>query len=233
LTLPGHQEVFLPEATLSVVMVTLDEEGAIGKVVTDLKKTVPQAEIVVVDSSSDQTAAIAERLGCRVIRQFPPQGYGQALGTALRSAGGDIVITLDCDDTYPVEDIPRLVTKMQESDGFDIVSGSRMARKSAGMSPQNFIANWLFALAARVLCGVPTTDVHTGMRAYRRSLLNEFDFDAKGMALPVELLIGPAQRGYRVTEIFIDYRPRIGVTTLRPIEGTWWTLKRLWKWRKR
>ena len=42
-------------------------------------------------------------------RQFPPKGYGPAMDCALRSASGDVVITLDCDDTYPTEDIPRFV----------------------------------------------------------------------------------------------------------------------------
>ncbi len=210
-------------------MVTLNEEGAIAKVIEDIRHVVPAAEIVVVDSSTDRTAELAERLGCRVFRQVPPRGYGPAMHEALQEAHGEIVITVDCDDTYPAERIPDLVSKMRE--GFDLVSASRLARKPAAMSLANYLANRLFAWLAGVFCGVRTTDVHTGMRAYSRHLLKTFPYDPQGMALPVELLVGPARKGYRYTEIFIDYRPRIGTTTLKPFEGTVWTLRRLWKWR--
>src|SRR6185436_6121949 len=94
---------------LTVSMITMNEEGAIAKVVRDIRGVAPDAEILIVDSSKDRTAEIAQDLGCRVIKQFPPQGYGPAMDRAVREAAGDIVITLDCDDTYPVEVIPRLV----------------------------------------------------------------------------------------------------------------------------
>ena len=47
---------------------------------------------------------------------------------ALRSAGGQVVVTLDCDDTYPAEQIPHLARLVLE-DGYDIVDGSRLASK--------------------------------------------------------------------------------------------------------
>src|SRR6185436_3357656 len=101
-------------------MITMNEEGAVGKVVADIRRVVPDAEILLVDSSKDRTAEIAQELGCRVIKQFPPQGYGPAMDRAVREAAGDVVITLDCDDTYPVEMIPELVKRVEE--GADLVN---------------------------------------------------------------------------------------------------------------
>lgn len=219
-----------PAARLSVVMVTLNEEAAIAKVVGDVRRVVPEAEVLVVDSSTDRTPEIASQLGCRVIRHMPPGGYGPAMHEALSSASGQIIITIDCDDTYPAEAIPLLVAALDS--GFDIVGASRLQVKPAAMTLPNYIANWIFAWLARWLCGVQTTDVHTGMRAYRRAIFQHFAYDPAGMALPVELFIGPARLGFKCTEIFIDYRPRIGTTTLKPVEGTIWTIKRLWKWRR-
>jgi glycosyltransferase involved in cell wall biosynthesis len=219
------------QLALSVVMLTLNEEKAIAKVVADIQGVCPAAEILVVDSSTDRTAQIAESMGCRVIRQVPPAGYGPAMHTALTQARGEIVVTIDCDDTYPVEAIPLLCTKIDA--GFDLVSGSRLERRPKAMPLANFIANRLFALLGQIICGVPSTDLHTGMRAYRRKLLNEFRYEADGMALPVELFIGPFQEGFRCTEMFIEYKPRIGETTLRPLEGTIWTLRRLWRRRRK
>src|SRR3990167_10990422 len=88
---------------VSVVMITLNEEGAIEKVVKDIRRVLPEAEILVVDSSKDRTPEIAQQLGCVVVRQFPPQGYGKAMDKALTSASRQVVLTLDCDDTYPVD----------------------------------------------------------------------------------------------------------------------------------
>ena len=94
---------------LTVSMITMNEEGAVAKVIRDIQRVAPDAEVLLVDSSKDRTAEIAQELGARVIKQFPPQGYGPAMDRAVREASGDVVITLDCDDTYPVEAIPELM----------------------------------------------------------------------------------------------------------------------------
>jgi glycosyltransferase involved in cell wall biosynthesis len=214
----------------SVVMITLNEEGAIAKVVNDIRQFCPHVEIVVVDSSKDRTAEIASELGCKVVKQFPPKGYGPAMHQALTSAGRDFVITMDCDDTYPVEAINILINKIDE--GYDLVSASRLGKRPENMPLANFCANWLFALAARLICGVETTDVHTGMRIYRKSLLENFPYQPRGLALPVELQVGPASLGYKCTEVFIDYRPRIGESKLDRFASTVWTFKRIWRWRR-
>jgi glycosyltransferase involved in cell wall biosynthesis len=211
-------------------MITLNEERAIGKVVEEIRSSMPRAEILVVDSGSDKTAEIARTLGCTVLEQKPPRGYGPAMHTALQSASGEIIVTIDCDDTYPAAAIPELVRLIEQ--GHDIAAASRMRGKPAAMPLPNYLANHIFNLSARILCGVNSTDLHTGMRAYKRQLIRSFRYDPDGMALPVELLLGPARLGYKHCEIFIDYRPRIGDTTLRPIEGAAWTFRRIWKWRK-
>lgn len=215
---------------LSVVMITLNEEESISSVVNNINAVAKPLEILVVDSSTDNTADRAAALGCRVIRQFPPQGYGPALALALKEAVGDVIVTIDCDNTYPTEAIPILWQLI--TDGYDIVSASRMIHRPRAMPWQNYLANTIFAKLADIICGVKTTDVHTGMRAYRKSLLNAFNYDPHGMALPVELLVGPVSQGFKFKEIAIDYFERTGNSKLEPLPGTFWTLKRLWKWRR-
>ena len=215
---------------ITVSMITMNEERAVAKVIRDIRSVVPDAEILLVDSSKDRTAEIAQELGCRVIKQFPPQGYGPAMDRAVREASGDVVITLDCDDTYPVEVIPRLVHLVEE--GYDLVNTTRTWRRPKAMPFANFLANRAFALAARILHGLKTTDVHSGMRAYRKSMLEFVHWNPRGPALPVDMYVIPFRRGFRVTEIPIDYRERIGETTLHRFSSTWWTFKRLWRARK-
>jgi glycosyltransferase involved in cell wall biosynthesis len=211
---------------LTISMITLNEERAVAKVVGDIRRIVPDAEIFLVDSSKDRTAEIATELGCRVFKQFPPKGYGPAMDRAVRDAAGDVVITLDCDDTYPVETIPALVSLIDE--GYDLVNATRLAKRPKAMPFANYLANRIFAWTARLLHGIRTTDVHSGMRAYRKTMIEAVQWNARGPALPVDMLVVPYRRGFRVTELVIDYRERIGTTTLHRFSSTWWTFKRLW-----
>ncbi len=215
---------------LTVSMITMNEEGAVAKVIHDIRRVAPDAEILLVDSSKDRTAEIAEELGCRVIKQFPPRGYGPAMDRAVREASGDVVITLDCDDTYPVETIPELMRLVDQ--GYDLVNTTRVWRRPKAMPFANFLANRFFALGARVLHGLKTTDVHSGMRAYRKSMIDKVRWTAKGAALPVDMYVIPYRLGFRTIEIPIDYRERIGTTTLHRFSSTIWTFKRLWNARK-
>lgn len=215
---------------VTVSMITMNEEGAVAKVVADIRRVAPDAEILLVDSSKDRTAEIAEELGCRVIRQFPPQGYGPAMNRAVREASGEVVVTLDCDDTYPVEEIPRLISMVEQ--GWDLVNTTRVKKRPKAMPFANFLANRFFAFGARVLHGIRTTDVHSGMRAYRKSMIDKVQWDEKGPALPVDMLVIPHRLGYLVAEVPIDYRERIGQTTLQRWNSTIWTFRRLWNARR-
>jgi glycosyltransferase involved in cell wall biosynthesis len=213
---------------ITVAMITLNEESAVGKVIAEIKAAVAglDAEILVVDSSADRTPELAAAAGARVVRQFPPQGYGRAMARALSEGRGDVIVTLDCDDTYPADRIPSLANEVLSGKS-DLVNASRLQFKPASMPLANYLANWLFAFSSRVLLGVKTTDVHSGMRAYRRTMLERVTFDPEGPALPVQLMLKPALLGYRITEVFIPYRDRIGVTTLRRWHSTIWTFRRI------
>jgi glycosyltransferase involved in cell wall biosynthesis len=211
---------------ITVAMITKDEAKAIAKVVTDIRRVMPACEILIVDSSQDQTAQIAESLGVRVIKQFPAQGYGKAMDLALRSAAGDIVITLDCDDTYPVDQIP-VMAEMVLNQGYDLVDASRLKHKPQAMPVINYLANWGFALIASLFFFQRLTDLHSGMRAYRKSMIDSLVFNLRGAALPVELLLKPLKKGYKLGTIFIEYKERIGTSKMEPLKGAWWTMHRI------
>ena len=215
----------LNRENLTVAMITRNEKDAISKVIGDIRHAVPDAEILVVDSSSDCTAEVAEELGAKVIKQFPPR-LRTGHGPAPRSAGGEVVVTLDCDDTYPAEQIPLLARLILE-DGYDIVDGSRLTSKPRAMPWPNYLGNFTFALLASLLFLRRLQDLHSGMRAYRKSLIDELKYRVDGAALPVELLLRPIKLGKRLKVVNIDYRDRVGQTTMRPLQSAWWTLRRI------
>ena len=214
LTREKHEEYALSD--VSVVMGTYNEEAAIGKVIQDVETVSDgEARVVCVDGSDDRTPEIAREHGARVIRQ-EPRGYGVAVREAVLAADRPVVVTTDCDDTYPMEQLPEFLERINE--GYDVVSGDRLYYGAEAMPGFNRAGNQAFALLASALAGEHVHDTTTGMRAYRRSVLQEIDW-TENTGLSAELLLRPLMREYAVRELPIEYRERRGETKLDPIEG--------------
>ena len=201
---------------VAVVMGTYNEEAAIEHVLDDIDRvTDGRAEVVCVDGSSDRTPEIARDHGARVIEQ-EPQGYGVAVREAVLAPDRPVVVTTDCDDTYPMERLPDFLDAI--NDGYDVVSGDRLSRGAETMPLFNRLGNHAFALGASLLVGRRLADTTTGMRAYRKEVLEEVTW-TENTGLSAELLLRPVMRGYRVREIGIEYDERRGETTLDPLSG--------------
>ena len=211
---------------VAVVMITMNEEDSMRRVARDLHHDVPGATVTIVDSSSDRTAEIAREEDVEVVRQFPPRGYGPAMAAALGHPSRPIVVTLDCDGTYPTRRIPDLVEMVRS--GCDIAGTTRLARgRPRAMPRSNYLANRLFNLAASACFLRRVRDVHSGMRAYRRETIHGFSWLDDAPALPVELLLLPIRAGLRVREIPIAYGERIGESTLERFSSALWTFRRI------
>ncbi|MFC7186861.1 dolichyl-phosphate hexose transferase [Halorubrum yunnanense] len=197
-------------------MGTYNEEEAIGTVLGDVDEvTGGRAEVVCVDGSSDRTPEIAREHGARVIEQ-EPQGYGVAVREAILAPDRPIVVTTDCDDTYPMERLPEFLEAI--NDGADVVSGDRLYHGATAMPAFNRLGNHAFAALASLLMGERVHDTTTGMRAYRREVVEDIEW-TENTGLSAELLIRPLMRGHDVRERPIDYAERLGETKLDPIEG--------------
>ncbi len=215
--------------SLTVGMLTMDEEESVAAMIGEIRKVAPDAKILCVDSSTkDRTAEIAQSLGARVLRQVPPRGHGPAMELLMYTAAqqSEMLIYLDCDFTYPADNIPA-IRRMIEQEGVDLVNCARTRTKPEAMPLPNFLANRGFAAMAHALHGVPTCDVHSGMRGYRSGMIRAFDFDGEGDALPIDTLLYPAKCGYHVVETAIPYNERVGTSKLRKLAGTVWTMIRL------
>jgi glycosyltransferase involved in cell wall biosynthesis len=201
---------------LAVVMGTYNEEEAIATVLSDIERiTDGRAEVVCVDGSSDRTPEIAREHGARVIEQ-EPQGYGVAVREAVLTPDRPVVVTTDCDDTYPMEALALFLERINE--GYDVVSGDRLYYGADPMPDMNRWGNTAFAWIASALMTDRVHDTTTGMRAYRREMLHDIEW-TENTGLSAELLIRPLMRGYDVREEPIDYRERAGETKLDPFSG--------------
>jgi glycosyltransferase involved in cell wall biosynthesis len=212
---------------VAVVMITRNEEKAIAKVVDDALGALPGAEAVVVDGSSDATPEIATAHGARVVRE-PGGGPAPALLCALKASDRPIVVTVDADDTYPASVFPELVDRIRSGD--DVAGTDRLGRRPPEAMPfPNWLANVSFGLVGSLRTRRRLLDLHSGQRAYRREVIDRFDWDTTGLAFPVDLLLWPAYARCKISEIPIAYSERIGDTTLSRWPSGKETLRRLFR----
>tara|TARA_B100001248_G_scaffold222157_1_gene178562 strand:+ start:752 stop:1450 length:699 start_codon:yes stop_codon:yes gene_type:complete len=211
---------------ISLTMITLNEELSVKKVINDIKNIDERIEINIVDSSTDKTPEIAKSLGANVYRQFPPSGYGPAMDYALKCSNRELIITVDCDDTYPLSQVDQF-SKLIFEQNFDVVDGNRLPKKPKFMPYINYFANYGFALIASLLFFVRIKDLHSGMRAYRKNILKKLPYKVEGVSLPVELILWPLRLGLKVKFVDIEYNERIGQSKLEPLRAAWWTIYRI------
>jgi glycosyltransferase involved in cell wall biosynthesis len=193
---------------ISVVIPTLNEEGAISRVIKDIPGYVK--EIIVVDNcSSDNTAEEAGKAGARVISESN-RGYGYACLAGIAAAGKpDILVFLDGDYSDYPEDMDMLVEPIVK-DGYDLVIGSRIERMEKGaMAPHAAAANMFFGFLIRLLYGVRVTDLGP-FRAIKHPKLLELEMREKRYGWTVEMQVKAIKKGYRIKEVSVRYRKRIG-----------------------
>lgn len=166
----GTNRTVLRDPGVTVVVPALNEEGAVEATVEALTSALarldlPSEILLVDDGSTDGTAALARRAGARVLSHPMPGGYGHALKTGIRAARHETIVIVDCDGTYPIEEIPRLVGL---SSSYDMVVGARTGphfRRQAMLSPMRSSFVWLssFVVGRRI------PDPNSGLRVFRRS----------------------------------------------------------------
>ncbi len=201
---------------ISLVIPAFNEEKALKAVISEYE---PYADeiIIVDDGSSDSTCRIAESLTdgkVRLFRHEKNQGKVAALRTGVTHSSGDIVIFTDADCTYPARYIPDFLEKIEA--GYDLVLGSRQIR-TENIPLFNRLGNFIFSSLAAYISGKTIVDSQTGFRAFRREMFAKFDVDAKSLEFETKMTVRAAKLGYKIAEVPIEYRERVGISKLRPV----------------
>ena len=211
---------------ISVVIPCLNEEEAVGKVVDQalegIRRSGRPGEVIVVDNAStDRSAEVAAEHGATVVREERP-GYGSAYLAGLAVAQGDFIVMGDADETYPMQDLAPFVERLAEGD--DLVMGSRFEGTIHGEAMpwlNRHVGNPILTGLLNVLFGVKISDAHCGMRAVRRDALETLDLHSTGMEFASEMVFKAFRRKLRVSEIPIDYYPRVGESKLNRFGDAW------------
>jgi glycosyltransferase involved in cell wall biosynthesis len=195
-----------------------NEEKTIGKVVVRAQEYVDEV-LVCDDGSSDMTAAIAEKLGAKVIRHGQNMGKGEAfrsLFSACRDMDADIMITVDGDDQHDPGDMPKLIDPLTK--GFaDIVIGARFHENNRGIPSYRRAGNKL--LNAVTISGI--SDTQSGFRAYNKKAIQSLRPAETGMGVDSEILMDASKQGLRIMEVPVSVKYGIGKTsTHNPIYHT-------------
>jgi len=199
--------------TISLVIPTLNEEKAIGKVLVEIPRDIVD-EVIIVDSSTDNTPKIAEDMEAKVIRELR-KGYGRALQTGIENAMGDIVVYMDGDHSYDSQEISKMVQPILDGE-HDIVLGCRISHKMLpkSMNFLNKFGNLALSLIFDLFFLKKVKDTQSGFRAVKKVFLKNLTYLDYGMPYVTEQLIKLAKGGARIGEVPITYRPRIGETKL-------------------
>src|SRR4029079_19622628 len=160
--------------------------------------------LLVDDGSTDGTSdLLAKRHDVHVVRHPKNRGYGAALKSAFDFAlydDYDVLVTIDCDGQHQPRLIPEYVAAC---DSVEIVSGSRYLKQFSGDSrpPEaRRIINEQITAELNCRLGLNLTDAFCGFKAYSVPALAKLDITETGYAMPLELLVQPARRKFKIVE---------------------------------
>lgn len=197
-------------ARIGVIIPALNEERAIGEVVREVPAGLV-AEIIVVDNgSTDRTAVVAADAGARVVHE-PVQGYGAACAAGVAAVTvADVVVFLDGDRNEDPREMGRVLEPLLGGRA-DLVIGSRVRGHVArgALTVQQRVGNAIVTGLLRLLYGVRLSDLGP-FRAIHLDALRALGMEHRTFGWPVEMVVKAARRGYRIVEVPVSCRARVG-----------------------
>jgi glycosyltransferase involved in cell wall biosynthesis len=206
-----------------LIVAALNEEHGIGPTLTEFLDNVYTPRVLVVDGHSrDRTVEIAKNLGAEIAFQ-DGIGKGNAIAKALEyiSLSVKYVVLTDADYTYPAEYVPEMIEILENNQQVGMVCGNRFSGELEPKSVRSsfYFGNKLLAFAHTLFNGVSMHDPLTGLRVIRADLLRDWVVKSQGFDIEVELNRRVERKGYRIVEVPIRYRQRLGEKKLKMRHG--------------
>ena len=197
---------------ITVIMPVFNEIATIQTILERVKNTGIIQEIVIVDDgSTDGTREFLDHLKdeqIKVILHEANKGKGAAVRTGIKNASGEVIIIQDADLEYDPRDYPELIRPIEEGIT-DVVYGSRFlggARRSLYF--WNMVANKLLTLFTNILYNNILSDMETGYKVFKKSVVNDIPLHAKRFEFEPEFTAKILKRKIHIYEVPIRFNPR-------------------------
>lgn len=199
-----------PTCSVSILILALDEAANLERLLGGVRRTLDRIaadyEIVVLDGGSkDETVAVAERCGARVVRQHQA-GYGSAFREGIAACTREYLVTLDADLSHDPRVLADLLAVRRTA---DLVVASRYVPFGhANMPRPRYALSRILNMAYGFVLDLPVRDISSGYRLYRRAMLEEIGLSSSDFDVLPEVLVKAYALGFRVREIPFHYWPR-------------------------
>jgi len=197
---------------ISVVIPVFNERDTVAEILGRVRRALDgkEAEIVVVDDgSADGTVDVLRPMAdIRLIEHGVNQGKGAALRTGFAAATGDVVIVQDADLEYDPRDYPKLLEPIEDGRA-DVVFGSRfLGGPHRVLLFWHYMANKLLTWLSNVFTNLNLSDMETGYKVFRRSVLDKIHIRSDRFNFEPEITAKVAKTRCRVYEVPISYSGR-------------------------
>jgi len=203
---------FTGKPKLSIVIPAYNERerivatiGAIASHVSDLG--FPWELFIADDGSKDDTVALCEDLhlvNMRVLKTPKNGGKGSAVQRGMLAARGTYVLFADADNSTPIEEVSKLLNKL-EKDGYDVAVGSRAAEgaEEGKKSILRKILSGGLRWIVKHIFRIPVKDTQCGFKMYTNDAAQKLHTlqTIMGFSFDLEILYLAAKYGYRIAEV--------------------------------
>ncbi|NQU98269.1 glycosyltransferase family 2 protein [Candidatus Woesearchaeota archaeon] len=201
---------------LSIIIACYNEQDNIEETVLRVRKTVPEAEIVVVDDGSkDKTVDVVKNMklkNLKLVSYQPNMGKGYAIKQGIINGKEEIQAQVDADSQFPPEELPGLIKPILDKKS-DIVFCSRFIKgatvEKGSLTRMRRVANFVVSSFTSLLCGQWLTDVNAGFKAWTKKAMMDIDMRCPHFGYEPEIAIMARKKGYKIVEFPINYKRRL------------------------
>lgn len=200
---------------ISIIIPAYNEERTVTLVLdkvlsAKLPPNLTREVIVVNDGSIDRTGEILDNYNhhpnVKIYHQTN-QGKTAALAKGIAEATGDIFLIQDADLEYNPDDYPALIEPFIKGKAL-VVYGSRFKGTIKRMHFVNRVANIISNLTVNLLFNVKMSDINTGYKVFKKSVLDNIELTSLGFAFETEITTKLLKKGYKILEVPITYVAR-------------------------
>lgn len=195
------------EPTVAVLIPCHNEGACIASVVSDFKKSLPDAMVFVYDNNStDDTVSEAQNAGA-IVRSEPLQGKGNVVRRMFSDIDADIYILVDGDNTYDAASAPAMIEKFID-EHLDMLNGARVSDAEHAYRPGHRFGNAMLTGIAAGIFGDRISDMLSGYRIFSRRFVKSFPVTSSGFEIETEFTIHALELNMPMAELQTPYKER-------------------------